>query len=153
MSDSKRPIYDSTPLGPLPPVASPRHPQPDENEPRTDPGLPVSAGYVRAKLEQVRAESQKQIWASGWIAGIGSSILMVSLAFAVWFKSDANAQEKADKAMAHAVEIADAGVEKKLAPIITDIAVLKSHLEALEASQARSETKQDEMIRLLKARR
>lgn len=149
MSDSKR--YNGIdPLGPLP---TPHPPENDDDAPRTDPGLPVSSAYVKAKVaeavEVAVTQARDTAWKAGWGAGIVGVLVAVGLAFGGWFRIEAMAQEKVDQGKRDA----GAEVDRKLAPVQTDIAVIKSDLANINRKLDAQDTKQDEMIRLIKAKR
>jgi hypothetical protein len=146
VSDKKLSFDGVSPLGP---IASPRPPANDDDTPRTDPGLAVSAGYVQRKVAEAVEQAHDSAWKAGWAAGIVGVGIAVGLAFGGWFKIEAMAQEKSDRA----VERADAGAEQKLGSIRTDIAVLKNDVSQLKEASKRDSEQHEEIIRLLKARK
>lgn len=135
-----------------PPRATPQVPRPSEGEPGTDPGIEVSRDYVKSHAHNAAA---KAAWKAGWTAGIAGVLVAVGLAFGGWFKIEAMAQEKSSQA----AKDAGAETDRKLAPIATDIAVLKSDMANvkddvadIKASQKKSGERDEEILRLLRRR-
>lgn len=135
-------------------------------EPQTNPGRPVDVEYLKRKLHQAllaaekareegdarvakaAAEGERRAKLTGLAWGAGLIALSLGLAFGGWFKVEAMAQEKAKQAAAEA----DAGTDRKLAPIATDIAVLKNDMGAVKTAVDKAAEQQAEMLKLLRRR-
>ena len=140
-----------------PPKESPRPPRNDEV-----PGLEhtpaygiATNGYVVRKLEEARAAGHREAKVAGVAWGGGLVVVAIGLAFGIWFKAEAMAAEK-DAVVLHQ---ADAGVDRKLAPIAVDIAVLKRDVAELKGdvsdikkSARDNADMQRETLRLLRKR-
>lgn len=128
----------------------------DEHTPAHD---IATQGYVKRKLSEAHAAGERKARLVGLSWGGGVVVAGIAVAFAVWFRAEANAQEKADKAEVAAVKAADAGTDKKLAPIVTDVAVIKEKVNTLaddvaeiKAAQRKSGERDEEILRLLRQR-
>lgn len=138
---------------------SPRPPSPPLNEPGTDPHIPVYPEYLKRKMTEAKDEGARQAKVTGLAWGISTVAVAVGIAFGVYFKLDDRMQDKADNAQAQAIKEADAGADKKLAPLVTDVAVMKNDISTLKddvaeikAAQKQSSERDAEMLRLLRKR-
>lgn len=145
--------------GPVPPPAAGPL-LPDDSAPLSLEKTPAhgiaTVELMKRKIAEAATASAESAargtWKAGWLAGIGSAVVITVAAFGVWFKSEASAQEKADKAEAAAIAAADAGTDRKLLPLITDVAVMKNDVADLKAAAKTQADKQDEVLRLLRRR-
>lgn len=122
---------------PSPPHASPT---PDAPEVRDPFGAhPTPSFGTPAMLSDVKAEERRtnamvaqvvdvaenlarnSAWKAGWAAGIGGVVAAITLAFVVWFRAEAMAQEKVDAGVA----LTAAQTDAKLAGMKADIETLK----------------------------
>ena len=114
---------------------------------------------LKAELETARRIGSRQAKVTGLLWGGGLVVTCTTIAFLIWFKAEASAQEKSDKAEQRAIAAADAGVDRKLAPLATELAVLKSKVDdlgddvaELKKASDKSAEQQAEMLRLLRKR-
>lgn len=119
----------------------------------------ATPGYVKRKLAEAHAAGERKARVVGLSWGGGVVVAGIAVSFAVWFRAEASAQEKADKAEAAAVKAADAGSDKKLAPIVTDVALIKQKVDTLaddvadiKQAQQKSTERDEEILRLLRKR-
>lgn len=131
MSDSK-----SKPMPPFP-VASPTpraenvadpfgpHPTPSFGTPAMLSDVKAEErrtnAVVAATIDAAESMAKGQAWKAGWIAGAGGVVTAITLAFVVWFRAEAMAQEKVDAGIA----LANAQTDAKIAGMKSDIDTLK----------------------------
>lgn len=130
-----------------------------EDDPPTDPKIVVDVGRLKSELAKAQEQGSRDAKFTGLAWGAGLIVISVGLAFGGWFKVEASAQEKADKALEQAVKDAGAETDKKLAPIATDVALIKADLANvkddvadIKAAQRKSGERDEEILRLLKRR-
>jgi hypothetical protein len=63
---------------------SPHPPEPDDDEPRTDPGRAVDVEYLKAKLEEVASLHDRKIRNSGWLRTVVATIGGTGIAIAMF---------------------------------------------------------------------
>lgn len=152
-------IFKTPPPSPGPSRdTQPPRPSPRPNAPEFDafdePGKTPAHGIVtiplfNRKLDEARAEGEHRAKVTGLSWGAGLIVAATGLAFLIWFKAEAMAQEKVDAG----VEKADAHTTQKLEQLKTDVAVLKNDVATVKEQTAKSNDQQAEIIRLLKRKR
>lgn len=112
-------------------------------------GIPASLHdmkVIRAEVARATAKAKKGSWAAGWLAGLGSVVATITLAFVVWFKAEAMAQEKVDTG----ITVVNAQTDAKLAKMGSAVETTQYKVEEQNKKLDLVVQQQAEVLRLLK---
>lgn len=145
---SEKPLPPAATAAPYGAVADPFGPHPTPSY-----GTPAMLSDVKAEevrtnravaaaVAQAEDTAALKSWKAGWIAGSASLIAAIALAFLVWFRNEAMAQQKADNAEAAAKAHADV----KIADVKSSVSQVQSSVDTVAYKVDEQNKKLDDLV-------
>lgn len=145
---SEKPPLPVTTPAPVGAVGDPfgAHPTPSFGTPAMLSDVKREERRTNAALAEAETSAAKKAWFAGWAAGIAGVVAAVGLAFLVWFRGEAMAQEKSNNAL----ELAKSHTDKSVAEVKASVSEVKSSVDTVAYKVDEQNKKLDEIAKAVK---